>query len=128
MRSKVKRLRHKSALAQSYHCYYCGLPIWEREPKEFAKVHQLSLRQAMLLRCTAEHLHSRSEGGGDCAKNIVAACTYCNGQRHKRKKAPAPSTYRKTVRLKMQSGKWLVAILPKQFVTGELASTITSNT
>jgi 5-methylcytosine-specific restriction endonuclease McrA len=124
----MKHLREKSALAQSHHCFYCGLPVWEKEPEVFAAMHKLSFSQAMLLRCTAEHLQSRSEGGADISKNIVAACTYCNGHRHKRKTAPAPSVYREFVRRRMQRGKWLVAILPEQFVIRESVLTTKRNT
>ena len=128
MPTRMKRLRAKSALAQSHHRYYCGLPVWEVEPAKFSTMHKLSLRQAMLLRCTAEHLQSRSDGGADNIKNIVAACTYCNGHRHKRKSASAPSVYWESVRNRMQRGKWLVAILPKQFVIRESVSTTKMNT
>ncbi|WP_457767664.1 HNH endonuclease [Cyanobium sp. ULC082] len=91
-------------------------------------MYKLSLRQARLLRCTAEHLQSRSEGGADSTKNIAAACTYCNGHRHKRKRAPDPSAYRQTVRHRMRKGKWLFAVLPKQFVIREAVSLTTRNT
>jgi len=127
-KSRLKHLRENAALAQSHRCYYCNLPVWDQDPLRFATTHELSHRQAMLLQCTAEHLQSRSEGGSDNSKNIVAACKYCNGQRHKRKRAPVPSSYRQFVVDRMRRDKWLAAILPKHFVIRELVSSTVCNT
>ncbi|MEY8095817.1 HNH endonuclease [Falsihalocynthiibacter sp. S25ZX9] len=61
------------------------------------------------LRCTAEHLLPRSEGGGNAAENIVAACWYCNTARHRRKYPPSPEAHRTRVRRRMAAGRWLTA-------------------
>ena len=53
-------------------CFYCGLRMWLNSQKG-----------PSLLRCTAEHLKARSEGGSDGPSNIVAACWHCNHTRHK---------------------------------------------
>ncbi len=128
MTTSLKSLRAKSASLQSFHCYYCGLPMWDRDPEGFARQYRLSLRQAMLMRCTAEHLISRSEGGANSRSNIVAACLYCNGNRHKQKKAPAPSVYRQHVRHRMQRGKWLASLLPCPFLMKSTLLTGTGHT
>jgi len=41
-------------------------------------------------RRTAEHLEARCEGGADSTDNIVAACRFCNGRRHRAKVARNP--------------------------------------
>jgi hypothetical protein len=76
--------RRKAAISQSHLCFYCRSPMWETESElpRFAARHGLQPTQAELLRCTAEHLKPRSEGGTDAANNIVAACLYCNRSRH----------------------------------------------
>jgi len=50
--------------------------IWDEDPQAFIARHGMSVRQAMLLRSTAEHLLPRSEGGGNSVANVVAACRY----------------------------------------------------
>lgn len=72
----------------------------------FSQRHVLSHRQAKLLQCTAEHLLARQDGGIDSANNIVAACWYCNQQRHRPKVPPAPDMNRQRVQQKMKRGGW----------------------
>lgn len=79
-------------------CYYCGLRMWLDGPPGPAP-----------LRCTAEHLLARSEGGSDGPSNIVAACWHCNRTRHKRKRPPEPELYRAEVRRRVQRGAWMSA-------------------
>jgi hypothetical protein len=61
---------------------------------------------AARLRCTAEHLVPRSEGGQDIAENIAAACAHCNGTRRKRKRPPEPTVYEKEVARRERRGFW----------------------
>jgi DNA-directed RNA polymerase subunit RPC12/RpoP len=61
---------------------------------------------AQRLRCTAEHLLPRSDGGSDLPENIVAACAHCNHTRHKRKRPPDPKTYRADVMRRVARGGW----------------------
>jgi hypothetical protein len=74
------------------------------------------MRQTRHLRCTAEHLKARADGGSDRSDNIVAACIYCNLRRHRPRSPLSPPEYQAHVRRRMQQGKWLAAVLPRDFV------------
>lgn len=63
MTNRLASLRRQAARRQSYHCYYCNLPMWEKDPTTLIARLSLSKAQALLLRCTAEHLHAKSQGG-----------------------------------------------------------------
>jgi len=82
-------LRYHACRAQGGLCFYC--------------------RQPMGRNVTAEHLRARSDGGPDTHENIVAACRYCNLQRHARfaPNAPDPSTYGFYVLLMLAAGLWM---------------------
>lgn len=109
------RNRQSAYRAQMGRCYYCGLPMWEDDVGTFCQAHNITPSQAQLLRCTAEHLEARQDGGLNTAKNIVAACLSCNQRRHKRKKAPAPSAYLNLVRKRVREGRWHCAPLLAAF-------------
>lgn len=113
MTTSLKRARTRAAVTQEHHCYYCGLPMWDHDPAAFAAVHSLTNRQARLLRCTAEHLQARSDGGSDSASNVVAACSYCNGHRHFVGRPLDPAQYRDYVGRRMQRGRWLAGVVPQ---------------
>lgn len=107
----LKHIRKQKMISQKGLCYYCGLPMWDDDVacqantangRKRAKTHPL--------RCTAEHLQARSEGGKDRPDNIVAACRFCNALRHRRKKPLAPHAYRQFVQRRMAAGKWLSAL------------------
>ena len=106
MASKLAHHRKSAFIAQSHRCFYCGFPMWESDCKSFAQAHKISLSQAKLLKCTAEHLEARRDGGKDAAKNIVAACQWCNQRRHKRKQAPSPGAYQRLVKQRLSKGRW----------------------
>lgn len=110
----LKHIRRKKMIAQEGRCYYCCLPMWDdagkTDPESFSRTKTAS----KTLRCTAEHLHARSEGGKDTADNIVAACWYCNNRRHRRKRPLSPEAHRLHVQRRMAAGKWLAA----QFSSG----------
>lgn len=112
MTKKLVQLRLRAAHRQGYLCYYCELPMWDSEQTRVTQKFGISTAQANLLKCTAEHLESRSEGGSTSAKNIVAACRYCNQKRHARKKPPAPTDYKRYVTERMGRGRWLAGLLP----------------
>ncbi|WP_282097584.1 HNH endonuclease [Luteibacter sp. SG786] len=59
-----------------------------------------------MLRCTAEHLTARQDGGRNMASNIAAACWICNARRHRRKFPPPPAAYRAFVQQRLDKGKW----------------------
>lgn len=111
MTNRVASLRRQAARRQSYHCYYCNLPMWEKDSTTLIARLSLSKAQALLLRCTAEHLHAKSQGGLDSSANIVAACHFCNRNRHAAKRPLAPHEYKRHVPNRMHSGRWLASML-----------------
>ena len=94
----LQMIRKRKMIAQKGRCYYCDLPMWD------VAAATVPLKE---LRCTAEHLHPRSEGGKDISDNIVAACLYCNTMRHRCKQPRSPKAHRQHVRKRMAAGKWL---------------------
>ncbi|WP_369597404.1 HNH endonuclease [Rhodoferax sp. TH121] len=72
----------------------------------------LEAPQVKLLRCTAEHLHARTDGGTNAGENIAAACYFCNSRRHRQRhdQAPEPDDYRARVKARMASGHWHPAL------------------
>lgn len=102
---KLKRLRTIAFHAQHGHCFYCGLPMWMSSPHEL-KILGLRPRTALPLRCTAEHLVARRDGGNTTVGNIAAACWLCNTRRHKRKAELTPDTFRALVQKRLTNGKW----------------------
>ena len=91
---------------QSGRCYYCELPMWQDNPVEFAAKYRITSGQARSLRCTAEHIVARQDGGSNSRSNIVAACWVCNSRRHRRKVAPSPELYKQHVRRRINQGRW----------------------
>lgn len=90
---------------QKGRCYYCKCSMWAGNPGEFAQKYKLTRSQVMRFQCTAEHLIARRDGGGWEQSNIVAACRYCNQQRHKGK-GKTPERYKSFVRQRMSQGRW----------------------
>lgn len=102
--STLQKSRLSAFRAQGHRCYYCRSCMWLQEPSE---VPGLSASPAAwLLRCTAEHLVPRSEGGPDGKGNIVAACYWCNTRRHRAPVARPPSQHREHVQRRLAQGKW----------------------
>ena len=64
-------------------CFYCGVPMWLENKRVFAAKHRITKKLAKRLRCTAEYLIARQDGGIDDCENIAAACLYCNSTRHR---------------------------------------------
>jgi hypothetical protein len=71
----LTRFRKSAYNAQHGRCYYCGKPMWLHDVEAFAKTHKYTLAQAMWLKCTAEHLHARTDGGTDSAENAYSDAT-----------------------------------------------------
>ena len=107
--------RHSAYQTQSGRCYYCGLPMWETDIDAFARTNKIKRKQARSLKCTAEHLEARMDGGSDAARNIVAACFLCNLRRHRRKQAPSPIAYRELVQRQLRKGRWHCNTLVTRF-------------
>lgn len=101
--------RNRAYERQGGICYYCGLPMWEKEDAEaLAAYLGIKARQVSWLKSTAEHLNARTDGGTDSAANVVAACSYCNSRRHlhRQDRAPSPENYRARVSACMTKGHW----------------------
>jgi hypothetical protein len=116
MSNSIPRLRARAFAAQEGRCFYCSLPLCNGDPARFAREHTLPVKFTKTLRCTAEHLHARSEGGGNVATNIAAACFYCNHTRHRFKKPLSPEAFRKHVQGRMAEGRWHNAQVLKAFM------------
>jgi len=101
---RIQVLRQQSFERQGGRCCYCSVRMWVATPSELPQVP--SERAALSLKCTAEHLRARSEGGRDVANNIAAACWHCNWTRHRRKRPPAPDKYREEVIRRVRRGAW----------------------
>lgn len=101
--------RNRAYERQGGICYYCGLPMWEKEDAEVLAAYLgIKARHVSWLKCTAEHLNARTDGGTDSAANVVAACLYCNSRRHLHRQdhAPSPENYRARVSACMATGHW----------------------
>ncbi|MBN8477573.1 MAG: hypothetical protein J0L91_01265 [Burkholderiales bacterium] len=72
MPSKVQRHRQLAFVRQHGRCHYCGCPMWSKHPDEVAWLVDAPPGVVARLRCTAEHLRARCDGGDDDASNIVA--------------------------------------------------------
>lgn len=104
----VRKLRRTAHSLQGGHCYYCHEPVWEEDPALFALQNNVPQRLLVHVRCTAEHLQARQDGGRNSRENIVAACAWCNSQRHKgrQRSAPTAKSYALWVQTIVRSGKW----------------------
>lgn len=106
MANTLARRRHSAYLVQLGRCYYCGLPMWEDDLESFCRARKIEHCHAERLRCTAEHLHARQDGGLDTVENIVAACIHCNHSRHSGNQNPNPGEYSRFVREELRRGSW----------------------
>jgi hypothetical protein len=117
---KTKRLRKFEA--QKGRCFYCDLPMWEGDCADFRKRYGLSEGQARWLRCTAEHLVARCDGGRDEDDNIVAACRFCNAARHRVARPRDPAAHRAHIAKRLRKGGWHPAVQApalRRLVTGQ---------
>ncbi|HRI90359.1 MAG TPA: HNH endonuclease [Accumulibacter sp.] len=89
--------------------------MWQDDLDSFSRAHNITPSQAKWLKCTAEHLEARQDGGLDTAANIVAACLRCNRMRHLGKRNPSPSVYAQQVRKEIRKGRWHCAPLLTAF-------------
>ncbi|MCU4492630.1 HNH endonuclease [Acinetobacter guillouiae] len=104
--SSIQKHRNQAFILQYGLCFYCHQPMWISENTSFISKYRLKPRKANLLQCTAEHLKARQDGGSNSAKNIVAACKFCNNTRHKSKNALDPELYGKHVRKRLLNNNW----------------------
>ena len=96
MPNQLHQSRQFAFNRQGGKCFYCGLRMWlngQSGPPQ--------------MRCTAEHLTARCEGGDNGRSNIVAACWHCNHTRHKCKRPLDPLRYQAKVKRRLARGAWL---------------------
>ena len=99
--------RARAFSLQDGRCYYCGQPMWTKKNRsKFLSRFNVTLPQVMRFQCTAEHLTAHQDGGTIAQGNIVAACWFCNQQRHRRKIALVPEQFKKLVQQRMSKGRW----------------------
>ena len=98
--------RSQAFARQSGRCYYCGVLMCLADPVAFGREHGLTRRQVSTVKCTAEHLLARRDGGGDDIENIVAACLICNLRRHQRPQPLEPQQYQHLVVRRVRGGRW----------------------
>ena len=109
----ISRSRQSAYIAQGGRCFYCGYAMWLLSRVEVTQPYGITKKQANRLKCTAEHLIPRSEGGRDLQANIVAACVHCNTTRHKKKNPPNPNRYLVMVCSRIAKGSWHFAEVVK---------------
>lgn len=104
----LRQLRRQAYLNQNCQCFYCRLLMWEQGGKQLARKLGIPIRLAKHLRCTAEHLRPKADGGPDTPENIVAACAWCNHYRHagRAQHAPEPSAFQAEVIECMRRDGW----------------------
>jgi len=110
-RKSLKNQRNKAFKQQSGLCFYCNLPMHQQNPTAFASKYKISKKAADAFECTGEHLTPHSDGGSASCDNIVAACKYCNQQRHKRKNVLEPQAYNQFVQSRVSKGRWNTGFL-----------------
>jgi len=106
MPNAISKHRFAAFQHQNGRCHYCGLPMWLKHPEELNPNLKGNHRALSRLRCTAEHLLARQDGGANSRANIVAACHFCNMTRHRITNPPDPARYREHVRHRVRAGKW----------------------
>jgi 5-methylcytosine-specific restriction endonuclease McrA len=106
MPSSISKHRQAAFKRQNGRCFYCGLPMWLKQPAEFTAKYKMSEGAASRFQCTAEHLKARQDGGTNSDGNIVAACRHCNMTRHRISPPPTPATYQKHVKRRIRAGRW----------------------
>lgn len=109
MSTRRKSLAKPRSIAfanQQGRCFYCGQLMCNEALEQFAQNHRITTKQAKLLQCTGEHLTPHKDGGKPSTSNIVAACAFCNRNRHARKKELSPLEYRSLVAQRMSKGNW----------------------
>lgn len=105
-RKSLIKPRSKAFIHQNGFCYYCDQPMWLKESITFSSKYNITLPQAKRFQCTGEHLIAHQDGGTSAQKNIVAACWFCNQQRHRRKIYLSPERFKKFTQKRMQKGRW----------------------
>ncbi len=108
IRRPMMRLRRAAARRQKLRCHYCGAQMWLTDPAPFLARFAVDAAQAARFQCTAEHLVPRREDGPNAKANVVAACRFCNVQRHDEDFPDRLDhvAYSAMVRQRMAEGSW----------------------
>ncbi len=101
---KAKRVRAYNS--QNGRCYYCEIQMWLNDPQDHYLRSSVSSAGMVRIRCTAEHVQARSDGGSNAKENIVAACWFCNQARHRRPRPVNSQAFRAFVKSRMRAQKW----------------------
>lgn len=80
--------------------------MWLTDSSRFLVAYAVSAEQAARFQCTAEHLVPRHRDGANRKSNVVAACRFCNLQRHDADDAPEADTWAHHVATQMAQGLW----------------------
>lgn len=88
-KTSLQKARERAFKLQNGCCFYFGQ----------------RMNQSPITKCTAEHLQARCDGGR-IAGNIVAACLYCNNERHRVERPMAPKAWRAHVGKQVQKRSW----------------------
>jgi 5-methylcytosine-specific restriction endonuclease McrA len=102
---KIKRTR--AFKSKNGKCFYCQIPMWLTNVTDQFFRSRISAKAMSRIRCTAEHLEARCDGGSDSNESLVAACWFCNLTRHRMARPLSPDKYREQVMSRVQKGRWL---------------------
>lgn len=105
-RTALQKIRTQKYEAQGGRCYYCERLMWTDCARVFAGRFGISVRKAAQLRCTAEHLVARCDGGRVSDGNIAAACLHCNSTRHRAKRPLSPDAFKRKAQARVTCGRW----------------------
>lgn len=106
MSQSLKKNRARAFDLQKGRCFYCGFLMWLQDPAELPLSAVISPRALKRFMCTAEHKIAKADGGSNTSENIVAACRFCNQQRHRRKKPLNSEAYKRLVQARVRRRKW----------------------
>lgn len=108
MTSIIQRHREAAYRAQGGRCFYCRCPMWQNQAErdQLVRANHLTSNQARRLRCTAEHLVAKRDGGPNGRDNIVAACWLCNQRRHRRKNPLTWQEFLRLVTFRVTRNRW----------------------
>lgn len=104
-KNRIQKHRKRAFVLQRGRCHYCSVQMWLVSPTELPSGSRSEAALAKL-RCTAEHLVAKCDGGKDAASNIVAACARCNHTRHRIAESPEPAAYLRLVAKQVAQGSW----------------------
>ena len=106
MPTQIQKSRLFAFKQQQGRCFYCRKSTWLPGRAQGSEPELVDRKYDPCLRCTAEHLIARKDGGKAGRANIVAACWYCNQQRHRTLDPLVPSEYVQSVRNQLHAGRW----------------------